>query len=307
MSEYQYVAFRAIDAPVTEKNLEYMERQSSRAEITPWSFDNEYHYGDFHGNAVEMLRRGYDLHLHYANFGTRTLMIRLPDGLPDSRAAKPYFGKDGLKFVKDKRGPGGTIVIDPYDESGELDLIWDIADVIDELVALRDEILSGDLRSLYLAHLAVACDGNHDPDETTEGPVPGGLTALTDAQVALTELYGLDESLIAAAARSSPSLPARTVRSKQHTAWLSCQRKGTKDAWLAKLMADPHSTVRKEVLSAFQKDNPAISWPVVSLNRTVAELREAADEVVLKISSTPTANRPPSKRAPRAHRDRQVR
>jgi hypothetical protein len=47
MSEHQYVAFRAIEGPVSEDNLEYMRRQSSRAEITPWAFDNEYHYGDF--------------------------------------------------------------------------------------------------------------------------------------------------------------------------------------------------------------------------------------------------------------------
>jgi hypothetical protein len=40
MSEYQYVAFRAVDGPDSEKNLKFMERQSSRAEITPWSFDN---------------------------------------------------------------------------------------------------------------------------------------------------------------------------------------------------------------------------------------------------------------------------
>ena len=78
MSEFQYIGFRAIDGPVTEKNLAFMRRQSSRAEITPWSFDNEYHYGDFHGDAAAMLRRGYDFYLHYANFGTRTLMIRLP-------------------------------------------------------------------------------------------------------------------------------------------------------------------------------------------------------------------------------------
>ncbi len=47
--------------------------------------------------------------------------------------------------------------------------------------------------------------------------------------------------------------------------------------------------------------------PVVSLNRTVAELRGTADGAVLQNSTTPTADRPPSKRAPRVHRDRQVR
>ena len=78
MSEHQYIAFRAIDCPVSKEDLEYMRQQSSRAEITPWSFDNEYHYGDFRGNAVEMLHRGYDLHLHYANYGIRKLLIRFP-------------------------------------------------------------------------------------------------------------------------------------------------------------------------------------------------------------------------------------
>ena len=91
MSEFQYVGFRAVDAPVSEKNLGYMEDQSSHAQITPWSFESDYHHGDFHGNAPEMLRRGYDVHLHYANFGIRTLLIRLPAGLPDVKAAKPEW------------------------------------------------------------------------------------------------------------------------------------------------------------------------------------------------------------------------
>jgi hypothetical protein len=109
MSEYQYVAFRAIDAPVREENLAYMERQSSRAEITPWSFDNEYHYGDFGGDAAGMLRRGYDLHVHYANYGTRTLMIRLPDGLPDPEASKPYFTAACRMAIPAAQGDQGRV------------------------------------------------------------------------------------------------------------------------------------------------------------------------------------------------------
>lgn len=41
MSEYQYIEFIAIDAPVSDKDLEYMDRQSTRAEITNWRFTNE--------------------------------------------------------------------------------------------------------------------------------------------------------------------------------------------------------------------------------------------------------------------------
>jgi len=171
MSEYQYIGFRAIDSGVSEKNLQYMRRQSTRAEITPWSFENEYHYGDFHGNAVEMLRRGYDIHLHYTNFGIRTLPIRLSCGLPDAKAAKPYLDDESLRFRQDKRGRGGVLEIRPSHEPGDLDELWDLGELLDRLVPLRSEILDGDLRPLYLAHLAICGDMEQDPEETVEAPI----------------------------------------------------------------------------------------------------------------------------------------
>ena len=201
MSEYQYVAFRAIDAPVSAKHLEYMHSQSSRAEITPWSFENEYYSGDFRGDAIEMLRRGYDIHLHYANFGVRRLLIRLPYNLTDAKAHKPYIGNDSLRFVNEKRGSGGILCIEPYYEPGDLEELYDCKAILERLVPLRAEILAGDLRPLYIAHLAVSCDGEHDPEETKEAPVPAGLGAVSNAQRSLAELYRLADELIAAAAR----------------------------------------------------------------------------------------------------------
>lgn len=279
MSEYQYIAFRAIDAPVSEKNLDYMRRQSSRAEITPWSFDNEYHFGDFHGNAAEMLRRGYDLHLHYANFGIRTLLIRLPRGFPDRVAAKPYLDEDGLRFLRDKKGPGGILEIEPFHESGELDEMWDFDDILERLAPLRAEIERGDLRPLYLANLVIACDGNHDAEATKEAPVPAGLKKLTPAQRALAELYQLGDSMIAAAAQESPPLPAQGESKNEHAAWLKAQSEAIKDAWLAQWMSDPNSTARKEILDRFrQSSNPSV-WPVVRRERTIAELQAAANGI----------------------------
>ena len=210
MSEYQIVAFRAIDGPVSKANLEYMERQSSRAEITPWSFENEYNYGSFRGNAEEMLRRGYDLHLHYANYGTRGMLIRLPSGLPNAKAAAPYLDGESLRFEKDKKGPGGILRIEPYLEPDDLDDLWEIDELVERLLPLRAEIIAGDLRPLYIAHLAATYDSYQDDDDDekpTEGPVPAGLNKLTDAQLALAELYGVGESLLAAAARGCPPLP----------------------------------------------------------------------------------------------------
>ena len=279
MSEYQYVAFRAIDGPVSESDLKFMEKQSSRAEITPWSFENEYQYGDFRGDAAAMLRRGYDFHFHYANFGVRKLMIRLPNGLPDPKAATPYLDGEGLQFAKDKNGPGGILCIEPFFESGELEDLWEFDGVLDRLLPLRAEILGGDLRPLYLAHLAVASDSNHNPEEGKEGAVPAGLGKLTDAQDALAELYGLSEALIAAAARNAPALPARSDAQNQYDEWIQRQPEAAKNGWLAQLMADPHSAVRREILAEFQKTERSPSWSTTPPDRTVADLHAAAEEI----------------------------
>lgn len=276
MSEYQYIAFRAVDRPVSGKNLDYMHRQSSRAEITPWSFDNEYHYGDFRRDAEEMLRRGYDIHLHYANFGIRKLLIRLPHGLPDAKAAKPYLGKNSLRFVHDKQGLGGILAIEPFHESGDLDELWEIGALVDRLVPLRAEILDGDLRPLYLAHLALACDEDHDPEETVEAPVPAGLKVLSDAQRALGELYGMGDALLGAAAEKSPPLPSRENAVANYAPWLRAQDEANKTAWLATLMADPNASVRTEIMAKYNAENMAPPWPTILLNRTISQLHAVA-------------------------------
>lgn len=220
MSEFQHVAFRAIDGAVSEKNLAYMRRQSSRTAITPRSFDNEYHFGDFRGDASEMLRRGFDIHLHYANFGVRRLLIRFPHGLPNAKAAKPYWVAPSLGFKKDKDGKAGTLWIEPALEPGDSEDLWDVDEMIDRLSPARTELLEGDLRPLYLAHLAIMCDSEHDPEEAREAPVPAGLNQLSDAQQALIHYFDLDENLIAAAATESPALASRDNPAAAVEEWL---------------------------------------------------------------------------------------
>jgi len=277
MSEHQVVAFRAIDAPVSEENLEFMERQSSRADITPWSFDNEYHYGGFRGNALEMLRRGYDIHLHYANYGTRFLYIRFPAGLPDPKSAAAYLKRDTLRFVKDKKGPGGILAAEPYFD--EVEELWELDELVEQIVPIRAEILDGDLRPLYIAHLAMCCDGNHDPEETFEGPVPAGLNHPTQAQWALAQFLELDESLLKAAADGCPSLPEAVDPSTLQAEWISKLPAKKKDAWLARLLVKPDPALRGQILNEFRKELSIPAWPTVTLNRSIADLESAANEM----------------------------
>ncbi len=285
MSEFQYIGFRAAEKPVSDKDLEYMRQQSSRAEITAWSFDNEYHFGDFRGDALNMLRRGYDLHLHYANFGIRKLLIHLPLNLPDTPGARPYFARDGLQFLKDKQGQGGILSISPYLEPGDLDELWDVSEILDRLVPLRAEILAGDLRPLYLAHLARMSDGEHDPEETTEGPVPAGLGNLTAPQRALAELFGLSDALIAAAAAGNSGKPVQEDLREIQARWLQSLPQATRDAWLLDMLADAHSSARSDMLAEFSKSRPGAAWPTVQRERTIAELETAAEDIHKKAVS----------------------
>ena len=175
MSEYQYVEFRAIDRPLDDRALAFMQRQSTRAEITRWSFTNEYHFGDFHGNAIEMLRRGYDVHLQYANFGIRKLMFRLPRGLPlPAKQCQAYLKTDGLRWHKDGKGPGGVLEISPYLEPGEMDDLWDLNEWLDLLVPLRQSLVDGDPRPLYAAWLCATIGSGQEAEDLAMPPLPVG-------------------------------------------------------------------------------------------------------------------------------------
>jgi hypothetical protein len=279
MSEYQYVAFRAVDRAVDETNLEYMRRQSTRAEITPWSFENEYHYGDFRGDPVQMLRRGYDIHLHYANFGIRKLLIRLPRGLAETLSFEPYLEEGSLEFLKDDQDSGGILCVDPVHEPGDLEELWEIDAFLDRLIPLRAEIIDGDLRPLYIAHLAVLSDYNHDPEEAREAPIPAGLEALSDAQRALAELYGVSDELLAAAAEKSPTMPLPIDLNADRMKWIRAQPEATKNAWLAALLAEPGSAARAEILANYRTDRGTPSWPTAQPTRTVAQLEATATQI----------------------------
>lgn len=279
MSEYQFVGFRAIDCPVTGENLEYMKRQSTRATITPWSFENEYHYGDFHGNALEMMRRGYNIHLHYSNYGILTLMIRLPYGLPDPASANAYLDGERFDFKQDKDGEAGTLILRPYYEPGDLEGLWGLASYLDRLIPLRAEILGGDLRPLYLAHLIVCVDSDHDLETALDAPVPAGLKELTDAQVALCDLHGIREDLLVAAGAESEACPARNDLLATYSTWLSQQSDQAKLAWLTDIMLDSASSVRSTMLAAFAKEQRRNTWPVTHSERTIADLFATAEAI----------------------------
>src|SRR5688572_2272910 len=211
MSEYQYYEFLALDRPLTNKQIDEVREFSSRADISSTRFVNEYHWGDFRGDPETFVTKYFDLMLYLANWGTHQLMIGLPADEIDIKAWRDFESDDGLEMRK----VGGKIIVDFSSDTEEPDDVEDGAGWTASLSAIRAELLSGDLRPLYLGWLAgvyLRDDEEEEEDEDEEdedadartAPTPPGLGDLTPAQQALAEFLRVDEDLLAAAAQISP-------------------------------------------------------------------------------------------------------
>ncbi|MEU9000885.1 hypothetical protein [Streptomyces sp. NPDC048551] len=197
MSEYQYYEFLAVDRPLDEHELAQVRALSTRAHITPTSFTNEYHWGDFRGDPTQLVERFYDAHLHYANWGSRRLVLRLPAGLLSAEAAAPYALEESLSV----RTRSGHTLLDfslSSEDGGEWDFESEFS--LSAFVGLRAELAAGDLRGLYVGWLAGlgTWEQTEDDEEEyvreVEPPVPAGLATLTGPQRALADFLNLTSS-----------------------------------------------------------------------------------------------------------------
>ncbi len=276
MSEYQFIHFLAIDRPLDDKELAFMQRQSTRAEITRWEFTNVYHFGDFRGDPLEMLRRGYDVHLHYANFGIRRLMFRLPAELPcDRKTFEAFQAEAGIDWYANKKGKGGILDISPEgDADAYSEDLYDVGTMLDDIAPARALLIAGDLRPLYLAWLA--CEGDRD---ASEPPVPAGLDKLPRELAAMADFYEVSEDLIAAAADRSPPLGNTADAGAEIASWLARQSADALRKLVRRVLEDDAAAARAETLAKIRDETKSAAWPLAEPQRTLAELHEAAKAV----------------------------
>lgn len=199
MSEYQYYDFIAMDRDLTEKERGYVESVSTRANVSGRRWRNEYNYGDFRGSVDKMMQI-YDAHVYVSNFGSYYFMLRLPDDLMPLGELVHY--EDGAVFSV--RSVGKSLVL-RWDVESEGEDGWVEGEgVLDGLIGVRDELLQGDTRPLYLGWLAGLHDDEaEDDDKNVAPPVPAGMGNLTSAQQAFAEFLRVDRDFIAAAASVS--------------------------------------------------------------------------------------------------------
>src|SRR4051794_37240905 len=179
MSEYQYYEFRSVDRPLNETQMAELRRLSTRAEITPTSFTNVYHWGDFKGEPRKLMHEYFDAFVYVANWGTHRLMFRIAGNLLDAETARAYEHEETLSVDARKDHlvlDFGTPEDEPDDEFVEGEG-W-----MPSLISIRADLMRGDHRALYLGWLAgVQAQAGYDEDEEDidgdelEPPVPPGL------------------------------------------------------------------------------------------------------------------------------------
>jgi hypothetical protein len=209
MSEYQYYEFQSLDRPLTRQEQKTLQALSSRAQVTPHRATFVYNYGDFRGGPEALLAKYFDAMFYIANWGTWQVMFRLPKALVDPEWFEPYAIEDAITVST--TADHLILNIEIHEEEGMMNWIegegW-----LPKLLPLRDDLLAGDLRLLYLAGLRVhMARMAYSDDDPIEPPLPPNLKTLTPALNTFVELVELDPDVVAAAAETSPNYqPAPT-------------------------------------------------------------------------------------------------
>ena len=221
MSEYQRYEFMTIDRPLTRAQLDAVNALSSHIEASSTHALIEYHWGDFKHNPIGVLHEFFDGFLYWANWGSPQLAFRFPHGILPADLIDGYDLEDFVKFTQ---YPDYDILDIHFGEMQGPDE-W-TAYELGSLIAIRDELMEGDLRVLYIVWLAAQImiegydeeedydeeeiEDEEEDDEISVPPVPPGFGTLTAAQQALAELLQVPQELLVATARQSNAAVSST-------------------------------------------------------------------------------------------------
>ena len=281
MSEYQRYEFMTIDRPLTRVQLDAVNDLSSHIEASSTHALIEYHWGDFKHDPIDVLHKYFDGFLYWANWGSPQLAFRFPHGILPVDLIDGYDLDDFVTFT---RYPDYDILDIEFGEMEAPDEWIDYE--LGSLIALRDELMEGDLRALYIVWLAgqQMIEGyNEEEDDEEEDyeisvpPVPPAFGTLTAAQQALAELLRVPQELLVATARHSKAVVSST--GDDFTAWVKLLPPDRQNDYLVRLAYNEPGLSRLFVreLRELGQDKTRVTPPTgehVTYSRLLAESKE---------------------------------
>src|SRR5487761_463797 len=273
VSEYLYYEFRAVDRPLTHREIRELRALSTRAEITATSFVNTYEWGDFKGDPNILMDKYFDAFVCTANSCVFQLVLRLPRRVLDTKDVSAFCAGESLHIRKTK-----NFTILEFISEGEGRDWEDCERWMDSLIPLRADLIRGDLRALYLGWLFCLQNQELSP-HATEPIVPDGLATLPAPLQSLAHFLGLDGDLIKAAAERSRKLSGSSPSRAKLAAWIAAMPEAEKNALLLAMAEGNDSCSRIDLLRRFSQYRlPPMSRAerVDSQPRTVSQIMALA-------------------------------
>jgi hypothetical protein len=271
MSEYQYYEWQTIDRALTAAEQAAVNKLSSHIDVTSTRAWIEYHWSGFKHDPKQVLARYFDAFLYYANWGSQRLAFRFPKELLDENSLQPYL----WEYCSELEPAGDALILDIVlrDEDGES---WFEGEArLSALAPLREDILAGDYRMLYLTWLMAAAA--NDIDEELEPPVPPGLKELSAPLAEFVRFFRLDPFLVQAGAQASD--PLRPAPAPALEALIARLPRAECDAFLRRLAEGEPLLALKFNRRLQELAGPPARPQAAATRRTWAELRETAERL----------------------------
>ena len=271
--EYQYYEFQAIDRPLTKAEQDYVQGLSSRVRPTATRAVFTYSYADFHGSPLTVLEKCFDAMLYMANWGSYQLAFRFPKAAVNVPALKSYCVDNIIEVFTAAKYV--TLNIEIHEEEGS-GWIEENNNWLSALIPLRQAILQGDFRVLYLAWLQAAAVTTYFEDDAQEPPVPPNLQKLNAPLQSFVDWLEMDPDLIAVAAQVSQT---QNKRKEPFKDWVKALSDKEKTRLLVEIVTGDSaiaSQLQARLRQKFAKASEVTSVFDVAL-RHFSELRTLAD------------------------------
>ncbi len=275
MSEYQYYEFRCVDRSLSSKEQKEIAELSSRAEVNSSTASFVYSYSDFPGDTEELMLEYFDMMLYMANWGSREVMFRLPREFVDTEQTEQYCAVEEIEqsIVEDF-----VLIKISFHEEDQGSWI-DGEGWLERMLDIRQELLQGDLRVLYLAWLKATgeiVEYESPEDDILEPPVPAGLGEFSPALEAFVEFVDLDTELIEVAAKNSEKQKKEEPQRLER--WIDQMPEAEQRDFLLRLSrGEAHlSAIFNKRLRAYAPQSEQPKQPTQK-RRTISEIVKAAE------------------------------
>jgi hypothetical protein len=150
--------------------------------------------------------------------------------------------------------------------------VWETQKYLDAAIHVRERLMSGDLRALYLLWLCAADDDDNNPAEMIEPPVPHGIAGIATHGSELLSFFGLDPLLLVAAGMDVEAAPTDESQDQAFARWVKAlTNQRAKDLLLQLLIGDTAS-VKASLLAEIRDSQTPDGWPTSDKQRSLAEL-----------------------------------